>query len=244
MADLYNNLDGAEAKMLNIDNARLNNQLLRANIQTVNNAVNLNNVDFLKQIPDYKGQLLDKDGGLLPLNALGGSLESAYTTILSSGNKDPRGITHAISQGMATKLNNTEEPAAKARLFTEYKDAIAALAQNEDFKEVAQQIQNNVFSNTTSHPLHGYIKENLPAIKSAIESMVDAGWIGKSYLEKNDKNSWKAENAGVDDKILDSIWDSTINAMKASETYAKNPKLLFQGTDDELVSKISSRLLV
>ena len=241
MADLYSNLDGASLKRANLNKINAENQILGIKLGTLNDATSLTSTDYLKETKDYKHFILDSKGKLLPLDVIGG-LAKLYNTIETSKGKDPRGITLLLKQGMAKNLEELNAyPDDQVMLYDKYREALTELSKDPQYGNFAQEIA-TVFKGGNESPTSKYIEKNFSALKDAIDNLVSGGLIGKSYLEKGDKEKWKEENGDIKPEILDKIWDTTVNAVKRSDEFAKNPEIIFAGNDDELLRTIQSIL--
>ena len=254
MGDLYNNLENAPVKQL--QNELLKEQLLNAHLINIQNGTKSTSINFLPEVKEYKDRILDDKGNLLSSDII--NLPTIYGQLIQAG-KTPAGITDTVARGIATGLANIKEEngeSAALSLAKDYRNMINDLASQPGGAQYANQLSPTL-ARTSGSLVSSYIFNNVSNIKQSLNSLVSGGWMGKSYLEKNDKEGWvKANKSTIDENILEDIYDAGKMSQNQSDVYSKNPSLLFtkdaQGNNvyknisdvpDEIISKnISTRL--
>ena len=253
MSDLYNNLQEAPNRQL--QNELLKEQLLNAHLINVQGLTKIQTTNYWPEQKEYKDQVLDDKGNLLSSDIL--NLPTIYSQASTAG-KNLSGVTDLVSRGMATGLSTAKKEGSDTQAFElikDYRNMINNLATIPGGLNHANQISQTL-GRTGSSLVSDYVLKNAPNFKQALGNLTSGGWVGKSYLTKNDKDGWIKSNSTLDKNILGDIFDAVKMAQNQSEVYSKNPSLLFkkdaQGNNvyknisdvpDEIISQnISTRL--
>lgn len=226
MADLYKNLEEAPIRKLN--QVVLEQQVLQLHLKNIESDMKSGAVNYFPEIKEYKDRVLDKDGALLSSEIL--HLPSLYQQITQAGYV-PAGLTDTIKGGMARGLAQAESKEEAFSRIKDYRNMINSLAATPGMENLAGQIGRNL--GTSSEKLvSSYVLKNAANFKQALTDLTSGGWVGKSYLEKNDKEGWLKANPGLNQNILNDLYDGVKIATSASPEMAKEPKKIFTLTKD------------
>ena len=229
MSDLYNNLQEAPNRQL--QNELLKEQLLNAHLVNLQNATKSQTTNYWPEQKEYKDQVLDDKGNLLSSNIL--NLPTIYSQANTAG-KNLSGVTDLVSRGVATGLSNAKKEGSDTQAFElikDYRNMINNLATIPGGLNYANQISQTLGRTGTSL-VSDYVLKNAPNFKQALGSLTSGGWVGKSYLTKNDKEGWIKSNSTLDKNILGDIFDAVKMTASMSDAYSKNPEKLFTLTAD------------
>lgn len=228
MSDLYNNLQDAPTRQLQQE--LLQEQVLNAHLINIQNGKKSQTTNYLPEVKEYKDRVVDKDGALISSDIL--NLPSLYQQITQAGYQ-PGGLTGEVARGMATGLSNAKKEGNDTQVFElikDYRNMINNLAAQGGLN-YANQI-NQILGRTSTKLVSDYVLKNAPNFKQALNSLTISGWVGKSYLTKNDKDGWIKANSTLDKNILGDVFDAVKTTASMSDAYSKNPEKLFTLTTD------------
>lgn len=224
MSDLYNNLENAPVRQIQME--LMKEQLLNAHLVNIQNGTKSQSINFWPEQKEYKDQILDDKGNLLSSSIL--NLPTIYSQASNAG-KNLSGVTDLVARGMATGLTNAKSEGGEAEAFNlikDYRNMINSLAKQPWGSQYANQLAPTL-ARASDTLVSSYVLGNVSNVKQALNNLVSGGWIGKSYLEKNDKEGWIKSNSNLDRTILGDIYDAVKMTQNQSEVYSKNPEKIF-----------------
>lgn len=224
MSDLYNNLENAPIRQRQIE--LMDQQLIAANLANLKTGTGSTSINFWPEQKEYKDKILDDKGNLLSSGIL--NLPTIYSQANSAG-KNLAGVTDLVERGMATGLTNAKNEGGEKEAFNlikDYRNMINSLASQPWGTQYANQLAPTL-ARASNTLVSSYVLGNSANFKQALNNLVSGGWMGKSYLEKNDKDGWINSNSNLDRVILGDIYDAVKMTQNQSEVYSKNPEKIF-----------------
>lgn len=246
MSDLYNNLDQAPTKALNL--AILNQTYLQNKATLAANALaqgNATNPKILSDASTLIKMITDSNAtgeyqGDLDITKLpGGSLAGLFA-INSYAGSDPAAAAYAVNSTMAKSLQNTPDIAEAMKFQKLIKDLSTTAGGGDQLAAMlTPSLTKNAFPIIST-----YVTSNLGNIKNAAKDLVQgSGWINKSKPGLQDKVGWENKYKGsVDPEILNNLYDYVSLNITPGSDYEKNPSsfinAFFAGTPSQVATSL------
>jgi hypothetical protein len=250
MGDLYNTLDQAPTKLLNLEILQQQHKLNA--IQLAQNAGDGSgsNPQVLKDITAITDQITDKNAtgeaqGALDTSKLGAAGLAGIFALTSYAASDPQAAAKAINNTMAKSIEISANPIADVHKFKTLIADLATYTEKDNTGAdvpIGQQLAGMIapsFSKAAYPVVADYVLNHLGDIKSATNSLFKGGiWGGTPGLQ--DEAGWKKKYSSLDSDLLTNLYDTTKLNVTPGSAYAKNPSsytsALFSGGSDKAVS--------
>jgi len=221
---------------LNREKVALETKLVKTHI--INDALGIvTDEKSLADEKEYKGKYADKDGGLNFEAVPVGGLDAEFTRISETMGRSPEPLVAAINEMIKTTVANagkektTGEGVTKESTLKKIRELVNKL--KKDNPLVAAQINPAVVEAEIGNA-EDYIKTNLDSVKKAATELVSSTripswWRPKAYEAQRtpglaDKASWKANNSGVAESVLDALYDNAERAFSGEgNSFKTNP---------------------
>lgn len=244
MGDLYNSLDQAPTKRLNLEILQQQKDAnALANAKNALDQTNATNPKFWTDVTNLTKQLTDSNAtgsaqNDLDFTKLGAGGLAGFFAANSYSGSDPQAAARAINNTMAATLADTptvENVSKLKKLVTELAAAPGG--------DKAAAMLTPTLSQSAYPVVSGYVKSNLGTIKKAVQQLVTDKKNGLS-----NKTGWMSNFSNLDSGILEDIYNMASKNIIPGSTYEKNPSsfvdAVFQGSNDSAVASNVTSILM
>jgi len=253
MASLYQELDGLEAKRLNmklLQDQSDNNDILK--LDNLTKASGASDPDYMKDYDATLKKIADNDGNL-EIESVGVSgLYGLYATAFQAG-QNTNAVTDAVNKAISMTLRsqNTTDPTKTApgsiekvkEIKTMIDDFVTRMSDSNDpaGKAAAQAIRDNFVLKSSQPILKGYVIDNLEAIKEAIKELTNKKGVPT-------QQEWLNDHSDLDYDLMMSLYTYLVAAMK--QAIAAKPELTpaeflapaLNGSDDQIAQTVAGAM--